>query len=107
MRNDRPQSEVYREAAMRWCDADAAARLLEDTKASVFAQRCMLVEGSVAKAEMVTRASPEWQSHLERIVRARTAANKARIEMEFTKMQAWERQSQEAYERQEMRMTAS
>ena len=105
MRNDRPQSEVYREAAMRWADLDAAARMLEEGKSAVLSQRmAALGDMPVSKAELTVKASEFWSDYIKKMVRAKTEANKARIEMEFTKMQAWERQSAEAYERQEMRM---
>ena len=108
MRNDRPQSEVYREAAMRWADLDAAARMLEEGKSAVLSQRMAhLGDMPVSKAELTVKASEFWSDYIKKMVRAKTEANKARIEMEFCKMRAWERQSAEAYERQEMRMVAS
>lgn len=105
MRNDRPQSEIYREAAHRWADLDAAARMLEEGKSAVLAQRmAQCGDMPVSKAEMSVKASDFWSDYIKKMVRAKTEANKARIEMEFTKMQAWERNSAEAYERAEMRM---
>ena len=108
MRNDRPQSEVYREAAMRWADLDAAARMLEESKSAVLS-RLMSDYGDipVSKAELKVKASDYWQDYIDKMVRAKTAANKARIEMEFCRMRAWERNSEEATSRVEMRMTAS
>lgn len=111
MRNDRPQSEVYREAAMRWQALDAAARLLEDTKSAVFSQRCLKHEGanekSQAAKETAVRASDFWMDYVRKTVNARSEANKAKIDMDYERMRGWERQSQEATERQELRMTAS
>ncbi len=105
MSNSRPQSEVYREAAMRWADLDAAARMLEEGKGAVLAQRmAQCGDMPVSKAEMAVKGSEFWSDYIKKMVRAKTEANKARIEMEFTKMQAWERNSAEAYERTEMRM---
>lgn len=107
MRNERPQSEVYREAAMRWADLDAAARMLEEGKSAVLAQRMnALGDMPVSKAELQVKASDFWSDYIKKMVRAKTEANKARIEMEFCKMQAWEQNSKEAYERAEMRMSA-
>lgn len=107
MKNSRPQSEVYREAAMRWADLDAAARMLEESKSAVLS-RLMSDHGDipVSKAELKVKASDYWHDYIDKMVRAKTAANKARIEMEFAKMQAWEQNSKEAYERAEMRMSA-
>ena len=107
MNNSRPQSELYREAATRWADLDAAARMLEEGKSAVLSQRmAQCGDMPVSKAELQVKASPFWADYIKKMVNAKTAANKARIEMEFVKMQAWEQQSRQAYERQEMRMTA-
>jgi predicted hydrolase (HD superfamily) len=107
MHNTRPQSEVYREAAMRWADLDAAARMLEEGKSAVLSQRmARLGDMPVSKAELTVKASDEWADYIKKMVRAKTEANKARIEMDFVKMQYWEQTSQAATERQEMRMTA-
>jgi hypothetical protein len=108
--NTRPPSELYREAAQTWVDLDAAARLLESSKSAVFSQRVLGLMAefpaySLAKAELKIKGSDEWQVFLDKTERARTLANKARIEVEYRKMQAMEQQSKEAYERQEMRMT--
>ena len=105
MRNDRPQSEVYRETAMRWADLDAASRMLEEGKSAVLSQRmAQLGDMPVSKAELTVKASEFWSDYIKKMVRAKTEANKARIEMEFVRMVAWERQSQAATERQELRM---
>lgn len=107
MSNTRPQSELYREAAMRWADLDAAARMLEEGKSAVLSQRmAALGDMPVSKAELAVKSSDFWSDYIKKMVRSKTEANKARIEMEFVRMQAWEKQSRDAYERQEMRMTA-
>src|SRR5512135_1688777 len=91
---NRPLSEVWYDAAQTWVDAEAAASALEDTKSSVFSQmvlRCP--EKAVARAEIAVRASEEWQQHLDKIGRARTAANRAKIGMEFQRMRFMEHNS--------------
>ena len=80
--NQRPQSQIYREAALRWNDLDAAARLLEDPKSAVLAQRISQLLGefphySHAKAEAKVKASDAWHDYVQRVVAARTAANRA------------------------------
>lgn len=107
--NQRPQSELYREAAQRWSDADAAARMLEECKSAVFAQRVaeLLAEFphySHAKAEMKVKSSDVWLDHLGKLVRARTAANRAKIELEFLRMQYWEKTQDRADQRYEARL---
>lgn len=108
--NQRPQSEIYREAALRWADLDAAARLLEDTKSAVLAERIsqLLAEFphySMAKAETKVKASDAWRDFLEKSVRARTAANRARIEVEFQRMKHWEATQDRADHRYEARLS--
>jgi hypothetical protein len=102
--NQRPQSEIYREAALRWNDLDSAARLLEDTKSAVLAQKISQLQGefphySHAKAEQKVKASSTWIDYLEKIVRARTAANRAQIEVQFQRMKHWEATQDRADER--------
>lgn len=107
MKNDRSQAEVYREVAMRWADLDAAARMLEEGKSAVLAQRMALMgDMPVSKAEMAVKASPEWSDFIKKMVSAKTQANKAKIEVEFQRMRFFERNSQDATERQEMRMAS-
>jgi hypothetical protein len=102
--NQRPQSEVYREAYERWVAADAAARLLDETKSSVFAQRVLEAMRSapgvsMSKAEIEVRASAEWRDYLIKMTNAKTAANKAKIEVEFHRMKYWEATQDRADER--------
>ena len=50
---DRPISEQFRVVAKRWCDAEAAASILEESKSAVLA-RLMSERGdmAVSKAEI-------------------------------------------------------
>lgn len=106
--NRRPQSEVYREAAHRWADLDAAARMLEEGKSAVLSQRMTaLGDMPVSKAELQVKASPEWSDFIKKMVSARTQANKAKIELEFAKMQFWEKTQDRADERHVNRMEAA
>ena len=105
MSNTRPQSELYRESAIRWADLDAAARMLEEGKSAVLSQRmAQLGDMPVSKAELTVKASEFWSDYIKKMVRAKTEANKARIEMVYVKMRYWEQSSQAATERQELRM---
>lgn len=100
MNCNRPASAEYQEVAHRWVTLDAVARLLEETKSAVFAQRCLASgEKSVARAEMVIKADQSWHDHLRKMVDARTEANKARVEQDFQKMRFWEANSEAANER--------
>lgn len=101
---NRPYSEVWREAADRWSDMDNAARLLEETKSAVLS-KWMTEEGDipVSKAELRVKASDRWKRFVESVVNARTAADKAKIEMKYLDMKYWEAQSKAATERTEAR----
>jgi hypothetical protein len=98
-------SEQYRIAALRWVELDAAARLLEETK-SAFLSRKMSEEPEIplSHAERNVKGSADWQRFVTEMVRARTDANEARVEMDFVRMKFSEQQSHEATSRAEMRL---
>lgn len=99
MRNTRP-SDDWRVVAERWVDLDDAARMLEETKTAVLAQRCnALGDMPVTRAEQIVKSSKEWDDFLRKMVRARTQANKAKVEMEFYRMRFMEANSDAANER--------
>lgn len=104
--SNEPYSEQYRKAATRWASLEAAASLLEESKSAVMSQQ-MSAQGDipVTHAERIVKASPQWKDYLEKMVKAREAANLAKIEMEFIRMRYWENQGDEATKRQELRMT--
>lgn len=105
MTNARSQSELYREAALRWADLDAAARMLEEGKGAVLAQRMALLgDMPVSKAELQVKASEFWSDYIKRMVNTKTQANKAKIEVEFVRMQHWEKTQDRADHRYEARM---
>lgn len=106
MSNTRPQSELYREASLRWSDLDAAARMLEEGKSAVLAQRMtQLGDMPVSKAEMAVKASEFWSDYIKKMVRAKTEANKAKIEVDYLRMKFWEQSQDRADERFTARMT--
>lgn len=105
MSNEFPYSEQYRLAGEEWADKDAAARLLEDTKDAVVAQKqAELGDLSVAKAKQTVQASQWYLKYVERMVLARTEANKAKIRLKYAEMRYYENQSREASGRAELRM---
>lgn len=80
--------EQMRLAGEKWADLDGCASLLEESKRSVRAQIALGAgEVSVAKAEMTADASKGYREHLESMVKARTAANRARVNYDC--MKAW------------------
>jgi hypothetical protein len=104
-RRNEPVSELYRIAAIAWADQDAAARMLEEGKTTYLAQRkAALGDIPDSRAETQVKASEEWADYIKKMVRAKTQANKARIEMEFMKMRFSEWQSAEANMRAERKL---
>ncbi len=100
-----PFSEQFRIAAKEWVEADAAATILEETKSAVLSQMMVkLGDIPVSRAEMQVKASPEWKDHIDRMVKAREAANLLKVKMEWLRMRFGEWQSQEATKRAEMKL---
>lgn len=99
-----PISEQWHRAAEAWADLESAATLLEETKSAVLSQM-MARQGDVpvSRAELNVKASEEWRQHIEKIVRARGAANKAKVQVEYLKMKFWEWQSANANHRMQSR----
>src|SRR5678816_4081521 len=102
--SNEPISEQYRVVAKRWVEAEAAASILEDTKSAVLSQQMVaLGDMPVSKAEMLTKANPEWTAHVKTIVEARAAANLLKVQMEYLRMKSGEQASFEATRRAEMK----
>lgn len=100
-----PLSEQFRIAAKRWVDLDAAASLLEETKSAVLSQRmAALGDVAVSRAELTVKATPEWEDFVTRMVKAREAANLAKVKLEWIRMKFSEQQSYEATARAERRL---
>lgn len=105
--SNQPFSEQYRLVAKDWVEKDGAARMLEETKTAVLAQRkAALGDIPDNKAEKQVKSSPEWYDFIKQMVDAKTAANLARVKMEYVKMKSWEYQSGDANKRAEMRLSA-
>ena len=105
MRNDQPVSEQYRLAARDWVEMDAAARMLEEGKTTYLAQRmAALGDIPVSKAEREVKSSPDWADYIKKMVNAKTAANRQRVELDYLKMRHMERTSEEANARSERKL---
>ena len=105
MNENLPISEQYRVVAKKWCDADAAANLLEETK-SAYLAKLMTARGDmpVSKAEMLTKASDEWLDYITRMVRAREQATLLKAQLAYLQMRFQEWSSENANRRAEMRL---
>lgn len=103
--SNQPISEQYRLVAKDWVDKDAAARLLEDSKTAVLALRMKnLGDMPAAHAEREVKGAQEWHEYIVKMVDARTAANLAKVKLEYIRMRFSEQQSMEASKRAEMRL---
>jgi hypothetical protein len=102
-------SEQYRIVAKQWCDAEAAASLLEDTKSAMLSTKIrQLIESepgiALNRAEAEVKASPEWREWIEAMINARKKANLLKVQLEYLRMRHSEWQSMEASKRAEMRL---
>ncbi len=79
------------------CDGRLAARVCE---ARGRLRRCDWLR----RFRPAVRGSPSWQDYVEKMVRARTAANRAKVELEFIRMQHWEKTQDRADQRFEARL---
>lgn len=103
--HNQPISEQFRIVAKQWVDADNAARLLEETKTAVLSQKMKAIgDVPAAHAERDVKASPEWQDHIRKMVEARSAANRLKVQLEYIRMKFSEQQSFEATARAERRL---
>ena len=121
--DNRPWSDIYREAGMDWADKEAAAQLLEECRSAVLSQWMVeemgnyvvpvtksgspsaRAEMAIGKAEALVKASSRWREYNEKMIAARTDANKAKVRLESIRMRAMEQQAKDATARAEMRIT--
>lgn len=100
-----PLSERYRLVAKEWVELDSAARMFEETKSAVLAQKmAVLGDMPISRAEQQVKASEDWHSFIIKMVEARTSANLKKVELEWVRMRFSENQSREATERAERRL---
>lgn len=105
LRNDQDLSERFRLAAISWADLDSAARMLDEGKTTYLAQqKALLGDIPDSHAEKKVKASEQWADYIKSMVRAKTAANKARVEVDYIKMKFQEWISADANARSERKM---
>jgi|SRR5882672_416479 len=109
MTDNRPISERYHEAAVQWCDEEAAATILSETKSAIFSEMISNLISSnlniaLNRAEVIVKSSPDWRSYVTRMVDQRKKANLCKVQMEYLRMLHSENQSREATARMEMRV---
>lgn len=94
-------------AGADWVNLDAAARILEETKAVVRAEieRRHLEQGMTsAKAETLAQADPVYRAHLELMVENRRKANLARVLFDSLRAEVELIRTVESSRRAEMRL---
>lgn len=104
-RNDVPISERYRLAALEWVELDSAARMLEEGKTTFLAQqKALLGDIPDSHAERQVKAGDQWANYIKTMVRAKTAAERAKVEKIFVEMQHREWIAMDANARAERKM---
>lgn len=88
---ERPIAEQFRIVALQFCDADAAASLLEELKTTTLAKMkadLLSREGPMAdnKAETTVKASPEWEEYIRDMCGHRAKATKLKLKLEHLRM---------------------
>ena len=94
------------EAGEEYCDKEAAAELLEETRKTVLAELMNAEDKamSMAARESLALADPVYKLHVTNMVIARKEANKARMRYDAVKVLAEMRRSQESTRRAEMNL---
>jgi hypothetical protein len=95
------------EAGREWVNLDAAAKLLEETKAVVRAEleRQYLDKGMTsAKAETMAQSDPTYRAHVELMVENRRKANLARVLFDSVRAEVDLIRTVESTRRAEMRL---
>ena len=88
-----------------WAEKEAAASLLEESKKAVIAQiKVDSAASSDAAKETEALASAEYIEHVEQMVKARKAANVAKVNYEAQKTYVDLKRTAEANKRAEMRL---
>lgn len=98
-------TEEWLKAAVEWCDADSAARLLEETRSSVLSKWIgELGDIPVSRAEATVKGSERWHDYVTKTVAARTRAERLKIAMKYAEMKRFDQISKDATSRTEARL---
>src|SRR3974390_1121785 len=106
--DDRPISEQFRVIAKKWCEADHAASLMEETRTAILSEIiAKTISHDIAmpynKAEMAAKSSADYRVFVSKMVELRKQANLFKVQMEYIRMRFSEQQSAEATARSERR----
>jgi hypothetical protein len=108
-RHEQPLSEQYRIAAKCWCDADAAATVLEELKSATLEQKKsdLIADNpsmSEAKAERLAKITDDWEEYVRQMCTARAQANVLKAELKVIEMRHREWIAGDANARHERRL---
>lgn len=108
-RRERPISEEFRIVAKAWCDADAAASIMEEMKTTTLETMKSAIiarEGPMAdnRAERMAKSSDDWDKYIRSMCENRAKANRLKAQLEYLRMKFSEAQSIEATARHEARL---
>jgi hypothetical protein len=92
-------------AGEKWSDLDAAANLLEETKATLLADLMRQAPEGTALGlrEIYAKSDATYKQHIEAMVEARRVANRARVRYQSLQVLADLRRTQESTRRAELR----
>jgi hypothetical protein len=107
---EQPISEQFRIVAKQWCDADAAASLMEELKTTTLEKmKSDLIERNGPTpdntATRLAKCNSEWTDYITQMCKHRAEANRLKCQMEYLRIKFNEWQSIEASARHEMRLS--
>lgn len=109
---EREQStaEKFRLVALQYCDADAAASLMEELKTTTLAKmKAAIIEeqGAMADntAERAAKCSDDWKEYIEAMCAHRAKATKLKLQLEHLRMLDRKEDREAWAARTEMRMS--
>jgi hypothetical protein len=106
---EQPISEQFRIVAKQWCDADAAASLMEELKTTTLEKmKSDLIErdGPMPDntATRLAKCNSEWTDYLTQMCKHRAEANRLKCQMEYIRMRHREWIGADATARAEMKL---
>jgi hypothetical protein len=106
---EQPISEQFRIVAKQWCDADAAASLMEELKTTTLEKmKSDLIERNGPTpdntATRLAKCNSEWTDYLAQMCKHRAEANRLKCQMEYIRMRHREWIGADATARAEMKL---
>lgn len=110
--HERPIVEQFRIVALQYVDADAAASLMEELKTTTLEKmktKTIQALGDMAdnKAERLVKSGDEWTEYIEKMVAARSRADKLKLQLEYLRMRERQEDRMSWLERSERKMGRS